>query len=79
MVWDFEDRKYARWALKNIKKEVKAKIIDSERGVCVTYGEIAGAKIYLDNYKGQILFSKIKVIIKSSDVISKQITGSVKY
>ncbi len=44
-----------------------------------TYGEIAGAKIYLDNYKGQILFSKIKVIIKSSDVISKQITGSVKY
>ncbi|QDF30092.1 RNB domain-containing ribonuclease [Halarcobacter anaerophilus] len=79
MVWDFEDRKYARWALKNIKKEVKAKIVDSERGVCVTYGEIAGAKIYLDNYKGQILFSKIKVIIKSSDVISKQITGSVKY
>ena len=79
MVWDFEDRKYARWALKNIKKEVKAKIVDNEKGVCVTYSDMPGAKIHLDNYKGQVLFSKIKVIIKSSDIVSKQIIGSVKY
>lgn len=79
MVWDYEDRKYARWALKNIKKEVKAKVTDTEKGICITYGEIAGAKIYLDNYKGQVLYSKIKVIIKSSDIITKQIIGSVKY
>lgn len=79
MVWDYEDRKYARWALKNIKKEVKAKVTDTEKGICITYGEIAGAKIYLDNYKGQVLYSKIKVIIKSSDIIIKQIIGSVKY
>lgn len=79
MVWDYEDRKYARWALKNIKKEVKAKVTDTEKGICITYGEIAGAKIYLDNYKGQVLYSKIKVIIKSSDIITKKIIGSVKY
>lgn len=79
MVWDYEDRKYARWALKNIGKEVKAKITDTERGIAVTYSEISGAKIYLDNYKGQVLFSKIRVILKSSDLISKKIIGSVRY
>jgi ribonuclease R len=79
MVWDFEDRKYARWAAKNIGLEVKAKVTDNERGVCVTFGQIAGAKIHLDNYKGQVLFSKIRVIIKSADIISKRVIGSVKY
>ena len=78
MVWDYEDRKYARWAAKNIGLEVKAKISDNERGICITYGEIPGAKIYLENYRGQILFSKIKVIIKSSDIISKKIFGYIK-
>ncbi len=79
MVWDYEDRKYARWALKNIGLEVKARISDNERGICVTSGQIPGAKIYLDNYKGQVLFSKIRVIIKSADIVSKKIIGSVKY
>ncbi|QKF83158.1 RNB domain-containing ribonuclease [Halarcobacter ebronensis] len=78
MVWDFEDRKYARWALKNIGKEIKAKIIDTEKGIAVTYGQIAGAKIKLDNYKGQTLYGKIKVIIKSSDILSKAIIGTIK-
>ncbi len=79
MVWDYEDRKYTRWAAKNIGLEVKAKVTDNEKGTCVTYGQIAGAKIYLDNYKGQALFSKIRVVIKSADIISKKVIGSVKY
>ncbi|WP_072680400.1 ribonuclease R family protein [Arcobacter sp. LA11] len=79
MVWDYEDRKYARWAMKNIGAEVKARITDNERGYAVTFGEMPGAKIHLDNYKGQVLFSKVKVVIKSSDIITKQIVGSVKY
>ncbi len=79
LVWDYEDRKYARWALQNIGLEVKANVTDNQRGVCVTYGQIPGAKITLDNYKGQVLFSKIRVVIKSADVITKQINGSVKY
>ncbi len=64
---------------KNIGLEVKANITDNERGVCVTFGQIAGAKIHLDNYKGQALFSKARIIIKSADIISKQIIGSIKY
>jgi ribonuclease R len=79
MVWDYEDRKYARWALKNIGLELKARISDNERGICVTSGQIPGAKIYLDNYKGQVLFSKIRVIIKSADIVSKKIIGNIKY
>ena len=79
LVWDYEDRKYARWALKNIGMEVKANITDNERGVCVTYGQIPGAKISLDNFKGQVLYSKVRVIIKSADAITKVIVGSIKY
>ncbi len=79
LVWDYEDRKYARWALKNIGLEVKANITDNERGICVSYGQIPGVKITLDNYKGQVLFSKVRVIIKSSDVITKKVIGSLKY
>ncbi len=79
MVWDYEDRKYARWAAKNLAKEIKVKIIDTEKGICISYGFMPGMKIYLDNYKGQILFSKQKVLIKSSDIISKEIVGTIKY
>jgi len=79
LVWDYEDRKYARWALKNIGLEVKANVTDNERAVCVTYGEVPGANIHIDNFKGQVLFSKVRVIIKSADVITKQIVGSIKY
>jgi ribonuclease R len=79
MVWDYEDRKYARWALKNVGLEIKVQIVDTERGMAITYGQIPGAKIHLDNYKGQALFSKIRVVIKSSDIVSKQIVGSIKY
>lgn len=79
LVWDFEDRKYARWANENIGLEVKAKIVDNERGIALSYGEIAGAKIKIDNYKGQVLYSKVRVVLKSSDVISKLIIGSIKY
>ena len=79
LVWDFEDRKYARWAQKNLGLELKVKIVDQERSIAVSYGELPGMKIHLDNYKGQVLFSKQKVVIKSSDIISKQIVGSIKY
>ncbi len=79
MVWDFEDRKYARWAAKNLGLEIKVKITDDEKGVCVSYGLMPGMKIYLDNYKGQVLFSKQKVVIKSSDILTKKIVGSLKY
>ena len=78
LVWDFEDRKYARWAKDNIGKEYKARVVDVERGIAKFYKDMAGLRVHLDNYKGEKLFSKIKVIIKSSDAISKNIVASVK-
>lgn len=79
MVWDYEDRKFARWALKNIGTELKVKIVDDQRSLAVAYGHMAGMKISIDNYKGQVLFSKQRIIIKSSDIMTKQIIGSIKY
>ena len=78
LVWDYEDRKYARWAANHINEEFKAQIVDVERGIAKFYKDMPGLRVHLDNYKGEKLFSKIKVIIKSSDVISKNIIASVK-
>ena len=79
LVWDFEDRKYARWAKKNIGVEIKVKIVDSERSKAVCIDKMKGLKVTLDNYKGQVLFSKVKVVIKDADFITKQIIASIKY
>lgn len=78
LVWDYEDRKYARWAKNHIGKEFKAQIVDTERAVAKFYKEMPGLRVHLDNYRGEKLFLKVKIIIKSVDVISKNIVGSIK-
>mgnify|MGYP000721660650 CR=1 FL=1 len=78
MVWDYEDRKYARWAAKHIGEELKVQVVDPERGIVKTYKDIPGIRIYVDNYKGEKLFLKLKVIIKEVDIVSKKIIGSIK-
>ena len=79
LVWDFEDRKYARWASNNIDEEIKVKIVDVEKGRAVCYENMIGLKVILENYKGQKLFSKLRVKIKSVDIVSKQIVATIKY
>ncbi|PHO10759.1 ribonuclease R [Malaciobacter canalis] len=79
LVWDFEDRKYARFAKKHIKDEFRVYITDSERGLARAYDKMPGMKLVLDNYKGQVIYSKVKVIIKSVNIITKQIVASIKY
>lgn len=79
LVWDFEDRKYARFAKKHIKDEFRVYITDSERGLAKTYDKMPGMRLILDNYKGQVIYSKLKVIIKSVNIITKQIVASIKY
>ncbi|PLY08625.1 MAG: ribonuclease R [Arcobacter sp.] len=78
LVWDYEDRKYARWAKDQVGKEFKAQIVDIERGFAKFYKDMPGLRVHLDNYRGEKLFLKIKVIIKSVDMISKNIVGSIK-
>ncbi|HNW65838.1 MAG TPA: RNB domain-containing ribonuclease, partial [Aliarcobacter cryaerophilus] len=77
LVWDFEDRKYARWAKDNIGGEVKVKIVDMERAKGVCYENMIGLKVTIENYKGQKLFSKHKVKIVSSNLATKLIVAKL--
>jgi ribonuclease R len=79
LVWDFEERKYARWAKKHLNEEFKARIVDQEKGIAKFYKDMPGLRVVLNNYKGQLLFSKLKVVIKEVDIISKTIVASIKY
>jgi ribonuclease R len=77
LVWDFEDRKYARWALSHIGEDIKVKVVDTEKAKAVCYEKIIGMKVILENYKGQKLFSKMKVKIKSADIATKIIVATI--
>lgn len=79
LVWDFEDRKYARWANLHIGDDIKVKIVDTEKARAVCYEKMIGMKVILDNYKGQKLFTKLRVKIKSVDIVTKVIVATVKY
>lgn len=79
MIWDFEDRKYARWANKHIGLELKVKIIDTTKAKAICYSKMIGLKVIIENYKGQKLFSKLKVTIKSVNIFTKEIFASIKY
>ncbi len=79
LVWDYEDRKYARWANDNIGQMIKVKIVDTDRNKAVSYDAISGLKVTIDNMKGQKLFTKLKVKIKEVDIVTKQIIASIKY
>jgi ribonuclease R len=79
LVWDFEDRKYARWALEHLEEEIKVKIVDTDKARAVCYEKMFGMKVVLENFKGQKLFTKLRVKIKSADVITKVIVATIKY
>ena len=78
LVWDFEDRIYARWAADNIGEDIKVKVVDTEKGRAVCYENMIGMKVVLENYKGQKLFSKMGVKIKSVDIVTKLIVATIK-
>ena len=78
LVWDFEDRKYARWAAANIGEDIKVKVVDTEKVRAVCYENMIGMKVVLENYKAQKLFSKMKVKIKSANIVTKIIVATIK-
>lgn len=77
LVWDFEDRTYARWAKNNIGATLKVKVTDIEKHRAVCYDKMDGLKVVLENYKAQKLFSKLNVKIISSDIASKLIIAKI--
>jgi len=77
LVWDYEDRKYARYLSNYVGKKYMATLIDTDTIICKLDGEIQGARVYIENYSGQKLFSKVEVKITHSDIISKKIMGNI--
>ncbi len=77
LVWDFEDRTYARWAKANIGTFIRVKIVDIEKGKAICCDEIEGLKVVIENYKGQKLFSKHRVKIVSSCLATKLIVATI--
>ncbi|WP_198304575.1 RNB domain-containing ribonuclease [Arcobacter vandammei] len=77
LVWDFEDRTYARWAKNNIGTIINVKIVDMEKGRAICYDKIVGLKVVIENYKGQKLFSKYRVKIVSSCLATKLIVATL--
>jgi ribonuclease R len=78
LVWDYEDRKYARYLNANIYKNFIGKIIDIENGIVKLDDiNIKGAKVYIENYSGQKLFANVEIKIKNCDIISKRVIGEI--
>ena len=77
LVWDFEDRVYARWAKENINNEFDAIVLDIGKKIAKIDDEFKNIKIEIENYSNQTLFSKIRVKIVNSDIITKKIVAKV--
>lgn len=77
MVWDLEDRKFARYAQEHIGVQLEAKIYDTQNGMAKVEKKFTGMKVKLDNYSGQKLFSPVQIEITDADIFSKRINARV--
>jgi ribonuclease R len=77
LVWDFEDRKYARWGYDNIGKVISCEIVDTERNLAESINEILGIRVNLLNYKGEKIYSKVNVKIDSVNLLEKRVFGYI--
>ncbi len=77
LVWDYEDRKYARFLSNHISHTFMATIVDTDKAIAKLDEIAKGAKVYIENYSGEKLFSKVKIKITHSDIISKKVDGKI--
>ncbi len=78
VAWDFMDRKYARWAKKNIGKTLKAIVVDTDKMPIATTIEkdLYGMRIFLLHSDVE-LFEKIEVEITQAHITSAKVIGVV--
>jgi len=75
--WDFRDRKFARWAQKEIGSFFEAEVIEAgESAKAILLGEIKGVTVHL---KGDtmMLFDKVRVMITEVDIAMATIMAEV--
>jgi len=77
--WDFMDRKFARWAAKNVGGEFQAVIVDPQATpVGNIDDEIVGPRIFLPFDRGRVeLFDRVLVRIEEADLATTRITARV--
>ena len=77
VAYDFMDRKFARWAAKNIGKQVKCYVSENQSVLVAKLDdEFKGARIFIAGY-GCELLQKILVQITQADIASAKIMGRV--
>ena len=80
IAWDFDDRKFARWAADNIGKTFKATVTDIDRfgqkdTIAVIDDEIFGARIFIAP-RDEHLFESIEVTITHANIATTRIKGT---
>ncbi|WP_169999733.1 ribonuclease R family protein [Campylobacter sp. RM9328] len=75
--FDFMDRKFARWASKNIGKHVKCYISENQNILIAKLDdELKGARIFIPNYTCELL-SHVLVEITQADIATAKIIGKI--
>jgi len=77
LVWDFEDRKYARYMQDNIDKVFSGIIADTISHIVKLDNQPKGARVVVENYSGEKLFTNVKIKIINSDIVTKIITAKI--
>lgn len=77
VAFDFMDRKFARWAAKNIGKKFKALVVQND-GVCIAKldDEIKGADIILYDTRVNLL-ENVEVQIMEADIVMAKIYAKI--
>lgn len=76
VAWDFMDRKFARWAKRNLGKTYKAYIIENENIILAKLDdEIKGALVLLTGSAN--LLQKVEIRLDEADIINAKIYGSI--
>jgi len=78
VMWDFDDRKFARWAYENIGEKITVTVVEYGKGDMVSKvskGPIKGARIFIKSDEVKPLFENIEIKISEVNLASAKIYG----
>lgn len=77
VAYDFMDRKFARWAAKNVGQVFEAMIIENENALIARLDdEIKGADVFLIGQKANLL-QRVRIRLDGADVVMAKIFGTI--
>lgn len=78
VAWDFMDRKFARWAKRNLHQKFEALIIENQNTTIAKLDdEIKGGTILLYDF-GLSLFERVRLEITEADIVFAKVFGKVR-